>query len=114
MSRGRNDESQRYEKIPENLQTSLMEFQRIGVKFALKKGTRVLIGDEMGLGKTVQAIALLSAYKDKWPAIIITPASLRGKTPICMSKNRESRDYRLISGPKFWSYSDFLNAKFQD
>lgn len=54
-----------------------MEFQREGVKFALKHGGRVLIGDEMGLGKTVQAIALLAAYKDEWPALIVTPSSLR-------------------------------------
>ena len=56
-----------------------MGFQTSGVKFALKRGGRTLIGDEMGLGKTVQAIALLAAYKDKWPAVIVAPASLRGK-----------------------------------
>ena len=55
-----------------------MEFQRAGVRFGLSRGGRILIGDEMGLGKTVQAVALLAAYRDKWPALIITPASLRG------------------------------------
>ena len=32
-----------------------MAFQRTGVRFALARGGRALIGDEMGLGKTVQA-----------------------------------------------------------
>lgn len=77
----RQDESERFESIPETLKSALMSFQTVGVKFALKRGTRTLIGDEMGLGKTVQAIALLAAHKDKWPAVIITPASLRGEHP---------------------------------
>lgn len=34
-----------------------MPFQREGVRFALARGGRALIGDEMGLGKTVQALA---------------------------------------------------------
>jgi len=71
------DDSARYCHIPTDLEEQLMEFQREGVKFALKHGGRVLIGDEMGLGKTVQAIALLAAYKDEWPALIVTPSSLR-------------------------------------
>ena len=74
----RQDDNERYASIPESLQKSLMEFQRTGVRFGLSRGGRILIGDEMGLGKTVQAVALLAAYRDKWPALIITPASLRG------------------------------------
>ncbi len=30
-------------------------------------------------GKTVQAIALLACYRADWPALIITPSSLRGE-----------------------------------
>jgi SWI/SNF-related matrix-associated actin-dependent regulator 1 of chromatin subfamily A len=41
----------------------MMQFQREGVRFALSRGGRVLIGDEMGLGKTVQACALLRCYQ---------------------------------------------------
>jgi hypothetical protein len=48
------DESAKWERIPEKLRSSMMAFQREGVKFALRTGGRVLIGDEMGLGKTVQ------------------------------------------------------------
>jgi SWI/SNF-related matrix-associated actin-dependent regulator 1 of chromatin subfamily A len=38
---------------------------------------QVLIGDEMGLGKTVQACALAKCYQDDWPALIVTPSSMR-------------------------------------
>ncbi|KAL7719077.1 Non-specific serine/threonine protein kinase [Entamoeba marina] len=65
-----------YAKISNNISSKLYDFQRDGVYFGLEKQGRVLIGDEMGLGKTVQAIALLSAYQHKWPALIIAPNSL--------------------------------------
>ena len=55
-----------------------MGFQREGIKFALKRGGRLLVGDEMGLGKTVQAIGIMACYRDEWPCVIITPSSLRG------------------------------------
>ena len=71
------NDSSRYCHIPTSLEEQLMAFQREGVKFGLEHGGRVLIGDEMGLGKTVQALALLAAYRDEWPALIITPSSLR-------------------------------------
>ena len=34
---------------------------------AYLRGGRVLIGDQMGLGKTVQALALISCYREEWP-----------------------------------------------
>ena len=48
------DVGERYARIPAKLEARLMEFQRGGVRFALARGGRALIGDEMGLGKTVQ------------------------------------------------------------
>jgi SNF2 family DNA or RNA helicase len=38
---------------------------------------RILIGDEMGVGKTLQAICIAYIYKNDWPLLIITPASLK-------------------------------------
>ena len=64
--------------MPARLQEKLMGFQREGIKFALKRGGRLLVGDEMGLGKTVQAIGIMACYRDEWPCVIITPSSLRG------------------------------------
>jgi SWI/SNF-related matrix-associated actin-dependent regulator 1 of chromatin subfamily A len=40
--------------MPKELESQLLPFQREGVRFALKRGGRVLIADEMGLGKTLQ------------------------------------------------------------
>jgi SWI/SNF-related matrix-associated actin-dependent regulator 1 of chromatin subfamily A len=63
--------------VPEALDAKMFDFQRQGVMYALRRGGRALIGDEMGLGKTVQACALLSCYRDEWPALILVPTSLR-------------------------------------
>lgn len=42
------DDSELYDKMPARLQEKLMGFQREGIKFALKRGGRLLVGDEMG------------------------------------------------------------------
>ena len=74
---GARDDSALYGRIPERLERALMAFQREGVRFALRRGGRALIGDEMGLGKTVQALAVAAAYAAEWPALIVAPSSLR-------------------------------------
>ncbi|XP_066266917.1 DNA annealing helicase and endonuclease ZRANB3-like [Branchiostoma lanceolatum] len=63
--------------LPSALREKLMPFQREGVKFALKKNGRCLIGDEMGLGKTLQAIAVAYHYRQEWPVLVVVPSSLR-------------------------------------
>ena len=74
---GRCDDTPLYEMIPEKLESCLFPFQREGVEFALSVGGRVILGDEMGLGKTLQALALIGAYSDDWPALVLCPSSLR-------------------------------------
>uniref|UniRef100_A0A0E0LNT7 Helicase ATP-binding domain-containing protein n=1 Tax=Oryza punctata TaxID=4537 RepID=A0A0E0LNT7_ORYPU len=59
------------EKIPTDVESKLMPFQREGVRFALQHGARTLIADEMGLGKTLQAIAVASCLHDAWPVLMI-------------------------------------------
>lgn len=59
------------------LMPKLLPFQREGVRFALECGARILLADEMGCGKTVQAIAVLCALRDSWPALVVVPASLK-------------------------------------
>jgi hypothetical protein len=71
------DDSMRYSHIPDAVEEKLMQFQRNGVKFALRRGGRCLLGDEMGLGKTVQALAVVSAYRDEWPVLVVAPSSMR-------------------------------------
>eukprot|EP00743_Colponemidia_sp_Colp-15_P012994 GILK01014951.1.p1 GENE.GILK01014951.1~~GILK01014951.1.p1 ORF type:complete len:926 (-),score=132.15 GILK01014951.1:44-2776(-) len=63
--------------LPEALQYSLMEFQKVGVTFGIEKNARVLIADEMGLGKTIQALAISYLYPSDWPVLIICPSSMR-------------------------------------
>ena len=48
-----------------------------GAEFAIMQKGRALIADEMGLGKTVQAIAAMSAFRQSWPLLVVTPSSAR-------------------------------------
>ncbi|KAL6841754.1 hypothetical protein ACP4OV_028266 [Aristida adscensionis] len=66
-----------YDRIPIEVESKLMPFQREGVRFVLQHGGRALIADEMGLGKTLQAIAVASCLQDAWPVLVISPSSLR-------------------------------------
>ncbi|KAH8946918.1 hypothetical protein BDL97_11G012600 [Sphagnum fallax] len=66
-----------YSRMPKELESQLLPFQHEGVRFALKRGGRVLIADEMGLGKTLQAIAVVSCLETEWPVLIVVPSSLR-------------------------------------
>ena len=55
----------------------LMPFQKDGVRYAINRSGRILLADDMGLGKTLQALAIVSAYKSKWPLFIVCPSSMR-------------------------------------
>ncbi|XP_028086601.1 SWI/SNF-related matrix-associated actin-dependent regulator of chromatin subfamily A-like protein 1 isoform X3 [Camellia sinensis] len=66
-----------YDRIPSNIESKLLPFQREGVRFVLQHGGRVLLADEMGLGKTLQAIAVTTCIRDSWPVLVLTPSSLR-------------------------------------
>jgi len=58
--------------------TALAPYQRGGVEFMLDKEGRALLADEMGLGKTVQAIAAMSAYRERdWPLLVLCPSTAR-------------------------------------
>ncbi|XP_072020208.1 DNA annealing helicase and endonuclease ZRANB3-like [Amphiura filiformis] len=63
--------------LPKDLRKKLLPFQREGIKFALSRKGRCLIGDEMGLGKTLQAIATAYYYQNEWPLLIVVPTALR-------------------------------------
>ncbi|KAH6768205.1 chromatin remodeling factor18 [Perilla frutescens var. frutescens] len=71
------DLQDKYDKIPNYIESKLLPFQRDGIRFILQHGGRVLLADEMGLGKTLQAIAVTSCIRDAWPVLILTPSSLR-------------------------------------
>ena len=66
------------EPIPEIaavLGGTLQPFQWAGVRYLLET-RRAFLADEQGLGKTVEALATLEA-DDRWPAVVICPASLK-------------------------------------
>jgi SNF2 family DNA or RNA helicase len=63
--------------LPEKLASSLYNFQKEGIEAGIRMFGRILIGDEMGVGKTIQAIGIAYIYKNDWPLLIITPASLK-------------------------------------
>ena len=61
------------------LKTSLYQYQREGILFAVRAG-RVLIGDDMGLGKTVEAIAVAEIMGQEFgvgKVLIVCPATLK-------------------------------------
>ncbi|KAL9266259.1 DNA annealing helicase and endonuclease ZRANB3-like protein [Drosera capensis] len=67
----------RYDRIPDDLESKLLPFQRDGIRFVLQHGGRALLADEMGLGKTLQAIAMTACVRESWPVLVLTPSSLR-------------------------------------
>ncbi|GKV10463.1 hypothetical protein SLEP1_g21819 [Rubroshorea leprosula] len=71
------DLQDRYDRIPNCIESKLLPFQRDGIRFILQHGGRALLADEMGLGKTLQAIAVTTCIRDSWPVLILTPSSLR-------------------------------------
>ena len=46
-------------------------------RYCTRCGGRALLADDMGLGKTLQALAVMSHYRNNWPLLIICPSSVR-------------------------------------
>jgi len=65
------------EDLPPKIKDVAYKFQKQGIQYGIRKFGRMLLGDEMGVGKTVQAIGMAYLYKNDWPLLIITPASLK-------------------------------------
>lgn len=59
------------------LLATLLPFQMEGVIYGINRNGRLLIADDMGLGKTFQALAIANYYKQNWPLLIVTTASMR-------------------------------------
>lgn len=64
-------------KTPASNGLRLREFQKNGVRFAITRGMRALLGDDMGLGKTVQSI-MAALYHQAQRVVVVAPASVRG------------------------------------
>jgi hypothetical protein len=72
--------------VPPRVAGKLAPFQREGVMFALRREGRAFIADEMGLGKTIQSIAVVAAYPEDWPVLVVTPSGAR-----CVQEREEER-----------------------
>ncbi|VEN34266.1 unnamed protein product [Callosobruchus maculatus] len=47
------------------------------ILFGIEKDGRCFIADDMGLGKTFTALAIASYYRNDWPLLIVTTASMK-------------------------------------
>ena len=66
------------ERMSKSNGTKLRPFQIKGVRAINHYKGTVLLADEMGLGKTIQALWWLKEHPDARPAVIVTPAHLKG------------------------------------
>lgn len=80
------------------LKGDLFPFQKEGIAFIEANKGRALIADEMGLGKTVQAIGWLQLHKEKRPAIIVVPASLKYNWQSEINRWMSSTRIQILSG----------------
>ena len=62
--------------LSETIADYMLPFQREGVEFIIRRGSRGMIADEMGCGKTMQAITVMHYHKDIWPCLVITPLAV--------------------------------------
>ena len=92
-----------FEKIPEadlpdDLVTSLREYQRRGVDwlvFLRDAGLGALLADDMGLGKTLQALCAIRS-----PALVVAPTSVLHNWAGEIRTHRPAMRYCLYHGPK--------------
>lgn len=73
------DESHKYSlrSLNKKMQDSLYDFQRKGILFGIERKGRILLADEMGVGKSIQALGIISVFREDWPVLILCPASLK-------------------------------------
>ena len=93
------------EQIPENLETILRPYQKIGYKW-LKTLDRYKFGgilaDDMGLGKTIQLISILLDYKqnseEHRASIVVSPSSLSLNWKNEIEKFAPSLNIKVVRG----------------
>lgn len=101
-------------KVP-GLKKDLMNYQKLGVLFALTNPSGILLADMCGLGKTLQAIATASYKKQKegiQKVLVITPASLKFNWPLEIKKFTDERCIVIDGTPqerlRQWNVEDVL------
>ena len=89
----------------------LYPFQKEGVKMMLHSEGNILLADEMGLGKTPQASSYLRWGKDTWPALIVSPATLKENWRKEI-KRWAGQDAYIIDGKKVENFSKEFLLKY--
>lgn len=89
----------------------LRPFQKEGVKIMLNSDTNILLADEMGLGKTPQVSSYLRWGKDTWPALIVSPATLKENWRKEI-KRWTGQDAYIIEGKKVENFSEEFLLKY--
>jgi SNF2 family DNA or RNA helicase len=91
-----------------SLKVQPFNYQRLGIKYAVKNQKGVLIGDDMGLGKSLQGLGIaleLKRLKGITGCIVVTPASLKYNWPLeiekftnekCVIIDGNSQEKRLV------------------
>jgi len=95
----------------DSLLEKLRPFQREGFEFATSAnvGGRILLADEMGLGKTVTSLAIMLAYQEEWPLLVLCPASLRYTWPAEIEKFYPWMSHSSIYVVKGFDDCDFFS-----
>jgi SWI/SNF-related matrix-associated actin-dependent regulator 1 of chromatin subfamily A len=70
-------EMEKIDLIIPGLQGELRPFQKASIVFAEARNGNILNADDMGLGKTIETIAYLQLHKEKWPVLIVVPATVK-------------------------------------
>src|SRR6266436_2414025 len=65
-----------HDKLPRKIADALKPYQKEAIARGLEHEGKIYIADEMGLGKTLEALCISYAFKNDWPLLIITPASV--------------------------------------
>jgi SWI/SNF-related matrix-associated actin-dependent regulator 1 of chromatin subfamily A len=78
-------------------------FQKVGITFADTNEGRILNADDMGLGKTIQALGYIQLHRDRTPAIIICPASLKLNWERECHKWLPNPSVEVLSGERTWT-----------
>lgn len=89
----------------------LYPFQKEGVLRMLNMNSNILLADEMGLGKSVQGAMYLRLKKESWPALIVSPATLK-KNWQKEIKRWAGQDAYIIEGKKVENFSKEFLLKY--
>ena len=82
--------------IDESKLEGLLPFQKEAVKWLESRNGTGLIADEMGLGKTIEVIGYTNIHQEKYPILVICPASVKMNWGIEIEKWAYNKKYEIL------------------